>query len=69
MARLGTPYCPACDREVGTQTVDEIVDKIMDHDEGTRLFLMAPVEIQVGEKYENLFDEIRSQGYVRVRVD
>jgi len=69
MARLGTPYCPACDIEIGTQTADEIVDKILAEPPDTRLYLMAPLEVEVGEKYENLWTDIRSRGYVRMRID
>jgi len=69
MARLGEPYCPDCDAPIGTQSADEVIAKIMDHPEGTRLYLMAPLEIHVGEQYEALWEEIRASGYVRVRVD
>ena len=69
MARLGTPYCPDCEIPIGTQTADEIVDKIMAEPDGTKLYLMAPLEVQVGEKYENLWEEIRAAGYVRIRID
>jgi excinuclease ABC subunit A len=69
LARLGTPYCPACDIPIGTQTADEIVDKILAEPEGTKLYLMAPLEVEVGEKYENLWVDIRSRGYVRMRID
>ncbi len=68
-ARLGTPYCPDCELPIGTQTADEIIDKIMALPEGTRLYLMAPIEIEVGEKYETLWEEMRAAGYVRVRID
>ncbi len=68
-ARLGTPYCPDCDVPIGTQTSDEIVDKILDHSEGTRAFLVAPVEIDAGQNFETLWDEFRAAGYVRFRVD
>jgi excinuclease ABC subunit A len=68
-ARLGKPYCPDCDIPVGTQTVDQIVDKIMAEPDGTKLYLMAPVEVTVGEKYEALFDDMRSRGYQRIRID
>ncbi|MBI2823924.1 MAG: excinuclease ABC subunit UvrA [Planctomycetia bacterium] len=68
-ARLGKPYCPDCEIPIGTQTADEIIDKIMDHPAGTKLYLMAPLEIHVGERYESLWDEIRAAGYVRMRVD
>jgi excinuclease ABC subunit A len=69
MARLGQAYCPDCDVPVGTQTVDEIMDKIMAEPADTRLYVMAPVEIEVGREYESLWDEIRAAGYVRIRVD
>jgi len=68
-ARLGTPYCPECDVPIGTQTSDEIVDKILAEPAGTQLYLMAPVQIEVGQQYKSLWDEIRAAGYVRVRVD
>ena len=69
VSRLGRPYCPGCDLPVGTQTADEIIDKIMQRPAGTRLYLMAPLEIEVGEKYEALWEEMRAAGYVRVRID
>ncbi|MEO2011446.1 MAG: excinuclease ABC subunit UvrA [Pirellulaceae bacterium] len=69
MARLGKMYCPDCELAVGTQTADQIVDKVMNHDQGTRLYLMAPMELEVGRKYDDLWTEIREQGYVRVRID
>ncbi len=69
MARLGQPHCPDCDIPIGTQTADEIVDKILAEPAGTKLYLMAPLEINVGEKYEALWEEIRASGYVRMRVD
>lgn len=69
MARLGRSYCPDCNTPIGTQSADEIIGKIMSLPEETKAFLLAPVEIHVGEKYEVLFDEIRKSGYLRVRVD
>jgi excinuclease ABC subunit A len=69
MARLGEPYCPDCNVPIGTQSADEVIGKIMDHPEGTRLYLMAPLSIEVGDQYETLWDEIRGQGYARVRID
>ena len=69
VARLGQPYCPVCDLPVGTQTADEIIDKLMQRPAGTRLYLMAPLEIEVGERYEALWEQMRGQGYVRVRID
>jgi excinuclease ABC subunit A len=69
MARLGQPYCPDCDIPVGTQTADQVVDVILDNPAGTKLYLMAPVEIDVGQQYASLWDELRSAGYHRVRVN
>jgi excinuclease ABC subunit A len=68
-ARLGKPYCPACQIPIGTQTSDEIIDKILSLPEGTKLYLMAPLERRGQEKYETLFDEARRSGFVRLRVD
>ena len=69
MARLGTPYCPDCDNPIGTQTSDDIVDKIMAHEEGTKLMLMAPIELDVNQTYEKLWEEIQAMGFQRLRVD
>jgi len=69
MARLGTPYCPGCELPIGTQTTDQIVDKIMAQPAGTKLYLLAPLSIRVGESYDTLWAEVRSQGYQRIRVN
>jgi excinuclease ABC subunit A len=68
-ARLGERHCPSCGRAVGTQTGDEITDKVLSLPEGTRLYIMAPLERKGQEKYETLWDEVRRAGYTRVRVD
>ena len=68
-ARLGQPYCPNCQIPVGTQTADEIIDKVLSLPEGSKLYLMAPVERRGQEKYDALFDEIKRTGFVRVRID
>jgi excinuclease ABC subunit A len=68
-ARLGQPYCPACNIPIGTQTADEIIDKILSLPEGSKLYLMAPLERRGQEKYDALFDEVRRNGFVRMRVD
>jgi len=68
-ARLGQPHCPECDIPIGTQTSDQIVDKLLEEKEGTKLYVMAPVEVQVGEQYETLWESLRGAGYVRVRID
>jgi len=69
MARLGHPHCPGCGIPIGTQTADEIVEKILHLPEGTKVFIMAPVERRDGESFEGLWDELRASGFARVRVD
>jgi excinuclease ABC subunit A len=69
VSRLGVPHCPACDLPVGTQSADEIIAKIMDHPSGTKIYIMAPWEVHVGEHHETVWEEMRALGYVRVRVD
>ncbi len=68
-ARLGVPYCPDCNRKIGTQTVDEIVGRVMQYPSGTRLVLLAPRQVPTGYKYETLWSELRQSGYLRVRID
>ncbi|MFM7117454.1 MAG: excinuclease ABC subunit UvrA [Planctomycetota bacterium] len=69
MARLGTPYCPDCDTPIGTQTADQIVDEILRRHGGEKVLLTAPVELDAGQTYEQLWDEIKTMGYVRIRVN
>src|SRR5207248_1413525 len=68
-ARLGQPYCPKCNIPIGTQTADEIVEKVLHLPEGTKISVMAPLERRDGESYEALWDELRASGFDRVRVD
>jgi excinuclease ABC subunit A len=68
-ARLGQPYCPNCGIPVGTQTADEIIDKIAGLPEGTKLYVMAPIERRGQEKYKSLWEEIRRAGFIRMRID
>ena len=68
-ARLGTMYCPDCDVPVETQTTDEVIERILAMDSGTKLLILAPVEINVGQAYETLWEKLSSQGFRRVRVD
>ena len=67
--RVGRPHCPKCRVPIGTQTADEIVERILSLGEGTRLFLLAPVELAGQEDYQQLFDRERANGYARARVD
>src|SRR5690554_3309408 len=68
-ARAGTPHCPSCGRVIERQTVDQMIEIIEQHPEGTRLILMAPVVRGRKGEYGKLFDKFRKSGYVRVRVD
>jgi len=69
MSRLGQMHCPDCDVPVGTQSADEVIDAVLDRPTGTKLYLMAPVELAAGQSYEDLWQSFRTAGYVRVRVD
>jgi excinuclease ABC subunit A len=68
-ARLGHPYCPKCGVPIGTQTADEIVEKVLHVPEGSKVFVMAPVDRRDGESHEALWDDLRASGFARVRVD
>ena len=68
-ARIGIPHCPVCGREIKKQSVDQIVDKIMELAEGTRIQLLAPIVRGRKGEYQKEFEQARKSGYVRVRVD
>ena len=68
-ARVGTPHCPNCGREIRQQTVDQIVDQILGLPEGTRVQILAPVIRGRKGEYAKIFEDARRSGYVRVRVD
>ncbi len=68
-ARIGTPHCPECGSEIAPQSIDEIVDKIYTLPEGTKIQLLAPVVRGKKGEFVNLFEELKQEGFVRVRVD
>lgn len=68
-ARAGIPHCPKCGREIRRQTVDEMVDRIMAIDEGTRFQILAPVVRGRKGRHEKVLEAAKKSGYVRVRVD
>ncbi|CAM3978743.1 excinuclease ABC subunit UvrA [Alicyclobacillus pomorum] len=68
-ARVGRPYCPNCDIPIASQTVEQMVDRILEYPEGTRLQVLAPVVRGRKGEHQKLLEEIRKNGYVRVRVD
>ena len=68
-ARIGIPHCPKCGREIKKQTVDQMVDQIMELPQGTKIQLLAPVVRGRKGYHAKLFEQARKSGYVRVRVD
>lgn len=68
-ARIGIPHCTVCGREIRQQTVDQIVDKIMTYDEGTKIQIMAPVVRGRKGEHAKVLDSARKTGFVRARVD
>lgn len=69
LSRLGQMHCPDCDQPVGTQSADEVIDAILAEPAGTKMYLCAPVELAAGQSYEDLWQTLRNNGYVRVRID
>ncbi len=68
-ARIGIPHCPECGREIMKQTVDQMVDQIIQLGEGTKLQLLAPVVRGKKGTHVKVLDRARRSGYVRVRID
>ena len=68
-ARIGTPHCPKCGKEIHQQTIDQIIDRLMALPEKTRVQLLAPVIRGKKGEHSRVFEDARRQGYVRVRVD
>ena len=68
-ARVGTPHCPECGREVGEQSAQNMVQRILELPEGTRAKLAAPVVRDQKGAFADLFDELVAEGYARVEVD
>ena len=68
-ARIGIPHCPECGREISRQTVDQMVDQIMELPEDTRIQVMAPVVRGRKGEHSKVLDRTKRSGYVRVRID
>jgi len=68
-ARIGTPHCPNCGKEISKQTVDQMVDRIMELPEDTKIQLLAPIVRGRKGEHEKVFERASKSGYVRVRVD
>ena len=68
-ARIGVPYCPNCGKKIEKQTLDQIVDSVLNLDEGTKIQVLAPVIRGKKGEYTKLFQDLSKNGFVRVRVD
>ena len=68
-ARIETPYCPNCGSEIKPQSIDEIVNSVMNLPEGTKIQVMAPIAKGKKGEFQNVFSELIQEGFVRVKVD
>lgn len=68
-ARIGKPHCPECGLLIEAQTIDQIVDQVMKFPEGTKFQVLSPIVRGRKGEYKKLFEELRKEGFVRVRVD
>lgn len=68
-AHIGIPHCPVCGREIVRQSVDQIVDRIMEYGEGEKLIILSPVIRAKKGEHQKLIEKIRKDGFVRLRVD
>ena len=68
-ARVGEPYCPSCGKPIRTQTIDQIIDKLKEYAEGTRMIIYAPMVRGKKGEFSKLFESFRRSGYARVKVD
>ena len=68
-ARVGTPHCPKCGKEIKQQTIDQIIDQVMMLPEATRIQILAPIVRGKKGEHAKIFEDARKSGYVRVRVD
>jgi excinuclease ABC subunit A len=68
-ARIGIPHCPVCGKEIRQQTIDQIIDQLLQLGESCRIQILAPVVRARKGEYQKIFEDARKSGYVRVRVD
>ena len=68
-ARVGTPHCPICGKEIKQQTIDQIIDQVLTLPEATRIQVLAPVIRGKKGEHAKIFEDARKSGYVRVRAD
>lgn len=68
-ARIGVPYCPNCGRKIEKQTIDQIVDTVMELEQGTKIQILAPVVRNRKGEYAKLLQDFQKEGFIRVRID
>ena len=68
-ARVGTPHCPECGRVIERQTTDQVGDKVLERAQGRRALVLAPVVLDRKGEYTKLFEDLRREGFSRVRID
>ena len=68
-ARIGIPHCPKCGKPITTQTVDQITDKVLEYEDRTRIQILAPMVRGAKGTHKKLLEDIKKEGFVRVRVD
>lgn len=68
-ARIGHPHCHICGREISEMSIDQIVDKLYEHPEGTRLMIIAPIVIGKKGEYKKILADARKSGFSRARID
>ena len=68
-ARIGVPHCHKCGRQISAQTVQQMVDSMLEYPEGSRLLILAPLVMDRKGEHKAVFEDVRKAGFVRVRVD
>src|SRR5580658_6146852 len=68
-ARIGVPHCVNCGRAISKQTLQQMVDRILDFSDGTKIHILAPLVSSRKGEYKKIFNQIRKDGFVRVRID
>lgn len=68
-ARVGIPHCTVCGKEISPQTIDQIVDRIFELEEGTRVQILAPVIVGKKGQHQKVLETLKKEGYVRARIN
>ena len=68
-ARIGVPYCPKCGKKIERQTIDQIVDSIMELEEGTKIQILAPIVRGKKGEYTKVLENFQKEGFLRVKID